>query len=149
MVLRIKQQEINILWNIWSYPSHRVNSCEHINQIKLIFFFSPSPLGENNKNQRGLRWWYSGWGSSRQCGGRGWDPWSGKIPHAWERLSPRGTTAEPSKLHVLSSGAQSPHSTAREAAAMRRQRAAERAAPTRCSERKPALQRRPGTAKNK
>ena len=69
MVLRIKQQEINILWNIWPYPSHRVNSCEHINQIKLIFFFSPSHLGENNKNQRGLRWWYSGWGSSRQCGG--------------------------------------------------------------------------------
>ena len=96
MVLRIKQQEINILWNIWPSPSHRVNSCEHINQIKLIFFFSPSHLGENNDNQRGLRWWYSGWGSSRQCGGRGLDPWSGKIPHAWEQLSPRGTTAEAS-----------------------------------------------------
>ena len=99
MGLRIKQQEINILWNIWPYPSHRVNSCEHINQIKLIFFFSPSHLGENIKNQRGLPWWYSGWGASCQCGGHGLDPWSGKIPHAKEQLSPWGTTTEPSSCN--------------------------------------------------
>ena len=30
-----------------------------------------------------------------QCRGHGFDPWSGKIPHAAEQLSPSATTTEP------------------------------------------------------
>ena len=36
----------------------------------------------------GLPWWRSGWESACQCGGHGFEPWSGRIPHATEQLSP-------------------------------------------------------------
>ena len=36
----------------------------------------------------GLPWWRSGWESACQCRGHGLKPWSGKIPHATEQLSP-------------------------------------------------------------
>ena len=42
----------------------------------------------------GLPWWRSGWSSCR-CKGHRFDPWSGKIPHAAEQLSPCATTTEP------------------------------------------------------
>ena len=32
--------------------------------------------------------------SACQCRGHGFDPWSGKIPHAVEQLSPCATTTE-------------------------------------------------------
>ena len=44
---------------------------------------------------RGLPWGHSGRESSCQCRGRGFYPWSGKIPHASERLSPCTATTEP------------------------------------------------------
>jgi len=43
----------------------------------------------------GLPWWLSGKESACQCRRCGFDPCSGKIPHALEQLSPRTTTAEP------------------------------------------------------
>ena len=43
----------------------------------------------------GLPWWHSGWESACQCRGHGFDPWSGKIPHAVDQLSPWATTTEP------------------------------------------------------
>ena len=43
----------------------------------------------------GLPWWHSGQESSCQCRGHGFEPWSGKIPHAAEQLSPCATTTEP------------------------------------------------------
>ena len=43
----------------------------------------------------GLPWWHSGWESACQCGEHGFDPWSGRIPHATEQLSPCTTTTEP------------------------------------------------------
>ena len=43
----------------------------------------------------GLPWWRSGWESACQCRGHGFEPWSGKIPHAVEQLSPCTTTTEP------------------------------------------------------
>ena len=43
----------------------------------------------------GLPWWSSGKESAFQCRGHGFDPWSGKIPHAVEQLSPSTTTTEP------------------------------------------------------
>ena len=36
----------------------------------------------------GLPWWRSGWESACRCGGHGFEPWSGKIPHAAEQLGP-------------------------------------------------------------
>ena len=36
----------------------------------------------------GLPWWHSGWESACQCRGHGFEPWSGKIPHATEQLGP-------------------------------------------------------------
>ena len=43
----------------------------------------------------GLPWWLSGKESTCQCRRHGFDPWSGKIPHAVEQLSQRITTIEP------------------------------------------------------
>ena len=42
----------------------------------------------------GLAWWRRGWESARQCMGNGFKPWSRKIPHATEQLSPCATTTE-------------------------------------------------------
>ena len=38
--------------------------------------------------QVGLPWWCSGSESACQCRGHGFEPWSGKIPHAAEQLGP-------------------------------------------------------------
>ena len=43
----------------------------------------------------GLPWWCSGYKSACQCRGHGFEPWSRKIPHAVEQLSPCATTTEP------------------------------------------------------
>ena len=50
---------------------------------------------------RGLPWWRSGWESACQCRGHGFEPWSGKIPHAAEQLSPCTTTTEPARLEPV------------------------------------------------
>ena len=46
----------------------------------------------------GLPWWRSGWESACQCRGHGFEPWSGKIPHATEQLGPWATITEPARL---------------------------------------------------
>ena len=43
---------------------------------------------------QGLPWWYSGWESTCQCREYGFDPWSGKIPHASKQLSLCTTATE-------------------------------------------------------
>ena len=50
---------------------------------------------------RGLPWWRSGWESACQCRGHGFEPWSGKIPHAAEQLGPWATIAEPALLEPV------------------------------------------------
>ena len=50
---------------------------------------------------RGLPWWRSGWESACQCRGYGFEPWSGKIPHAAERLGPCATITEPVRLEPV------------------------------------------------
>ena len=47
------------------------------------------------KYAKGFPSWSSGRESACQCRGHGFDPWSGKIPHAAEQLSPCTTTTEP------------------------------------------------------
>ena len=53
---------------------------------------SCSSISKKKPNQkmggRGLPWWRSGWESACQCRGRGFEPWSGRIPHAAEQLGP-------------------------------------------------------------
>ena len=49
----------------------------------------------------GLPWWHSGWESACQCREHGFEPWSGKIPHAAEQLGPWATTTEPARLEPV------------------------------------------------
>ena len=55
----------------------------------------------NKKQGTGLPWWRSGWESACQCRGHGFEPWSGKIPHAAEQLGPWATTTEPVRLELV------------------------------------------------
>ena len=50
---------------------------------------------------QGLPWWRSGWESACQCRGHGFEPWSGKIPHAAEQLCPWATITEPARLEPV------------------------------------------------
>ena len=90
----------------------------------------------------GLPWWRSGWESACQCRGHGFEPWSGKIPHAAEHLGPWATTTEPARLEPVP----------------RSKRGRDSETPTHCDEEWPPLattresphtKRRPDTAKNK
>ena len=65
---------------------------------------------KQKKNTCGLPSWFSGKESAWQCRRHGFQPWSGKIPHAGEHLSSCTTTVEPvlqsqgtatTKAHVL------------------------------------------------
>ena len=49
----------------------------------------------------GLPWWCSGWESACQSRGHGFEPWSGKIPHATEQLGPWATITEPARLEPV------------------------------------------------
>ena len=63
------------------------------------------PVGKYKNQVQGLPWWRSGWESACQCRAHGFEPWSGKIPHAVERLGPWATVAEPARLEpVLRNG---------------------------------------------
>ena len=55
-----------------------------------------------NNNSQGLPWWRSGWESACQCRGHGFEPWSGKIPHATEQqLGLWATITEPVRLEPV------------------------------------------------
>ena len=47
------------------------------------------------KRVLGLPWWLSGKESTYPCKRHGFNPWSGKIPHPVEQLSPSTATIEP------------------------------------------------------
>ena len=52
-----------------------------------LFPFQKSFLIFSIKNgAQGLPWGRGGWESACQCRGRGFEPWSGRIPHAAEQL---------------------------------------------------------------
>ena len=97
-----------------------------------------------------LPWWHSGWESAYQCRGRWFDPWSGKIPHAEEQLSPCATTTGPVSHNYWSPCAWSPCSATREATAMRSPRTATKSSPSSLQLKKArAQQQRPNAAKSK
>ena len=68
--------------------------------ISMYFFQIFSIIGYY-KILRGLPWWRSGWESACRCRGHGLEPWSGRIPHAAERLGPWATTTEPACLEPV------------------------------------------------
>ena len=55
----------------------------------------------HSKKIRGLPWGRSGWESACQCRGHGFEPWSGRIPHAAEQLGPWATITEPVRLEPV------------------------------------------------
>ena len=56
---------------------------------------------EGQKQSTGLPWWRSGWESACRCRGHGFEPWSGKIPHAAGQLGLCATTTEPARLEPV------------------------------------------------
>ena len=50
---------------------------------------------DSRVNDWGLSWWQSGRESTCQCRRQSFDPWSRKIPHITEQVSPWITTTEP------------------------------------------------------
>ena len=69
--------------------------------LPLIKWFFLTPPASWLRLTMGLPWWRSGWESACQCGGHGFEPWSGKIPRAAERLGPWATTAELARLEPV------------------------------------------------
>ena len=57
-----------------------------------------------NNAVEGLPWWRNGWESACRCGGRGFEPWSGGIPHAAKRLGRWATITEPARLEPVLRG---------------------------------------------
>jgi len=68
-------------------------------ELHLYSLMSPSTSLEGTSKrgarQMGLPWWLSGKEPACQCRRRGFNPWSGKIPHAVEQLSLCATNTEP------------------------------------------------------
>ena len=67
-------------------PPVKMYSLEGYNIVQFFFFL---------KQVKGLPWRLSGGESTCQRRRHRFNPWSGKIPHAAEQLSPCGTTTEP------------------------------------------------------
>ena len=61
-----------------------------------MVFLSFSSFKKKKKNVefQGLPWWLSGKETSCRCRRHGFDPWSGKISHATQQLSPYATSIE-------------------------------------------------------
>ena len=67
----------------------------------LVISIDTYHIKNENRDILGFPWWRSGWESACQCGGHGFEPWSGKIPHAAEQLGPWATITEPVHLEPV------------------------------------------------
>ena len=92
-----------------------INVIGYINQSNYLYF---KPIPYLKVMSLGLPRWHSGLESTCRCRGHGFNPWSGKIPHAAEQLNPCATTTEPVCHNYWSPRAEGPCST-REATAVR------------------------------
>ena len=81
--------------NLISMPSKTTNRAWKLN--KDMFRYA---MQKNVASRR--PWWCSGWESACRCRRHGFEPWSGKIPHAAEQLSPCATTTEPMRHNYWS-----------------------------------------------
>ena len=82
----------NIMLSEWSQIQKAIFRYPYL-KYSLVFYVL--------KYTQGLPWWRSGWESVCQCRGHGFKPWSGKIPHAAEQLSPWATITEPAHLEPV------------------------------------------------
>ena len=82
--------------HVWTEGSSLMNCCSSQELSDGTFF---KFLFKNEYS--GLPWWRSGWESACRCRGHGFEPWSGKIPHAAEQLGPWATTTEPVRLEPV------------------------------------------------
>ena len=109
----ISHQTISTSSTVFPSPSYRLGEVQSVN--KGYRFRSPLVCKSWNwaipiictkdctfkTKHPGLPWWRSGWESACQCRGHGFEPWSGKIPHAMERLGPWATITEPARLEPV------------------------------------------------
>ena len=103
-----------------------------------------------NIQEWGLSWWCSGWDSACQCREHGFSPWSEKIPHATEQLSPWATTTKPVCCNSWSPCALKPVLCNRDATTMRSPDTATQSSPRSSQLEKAHMQQqRPSRAKNK
>ena len=106
--------EFQVLSMVYAVPkAYKVCLFSSIAMTSLFFFHNSieNHLSVTKKiyivliKSKGLLWWRSGWESPCQCRGHGFEPWSGKIPHAAEQVGPWATTTEPARLEpVLRNG---------------------------------------------
>ena len=85
----------NFPWDYWVSKSYRIFENSFSYQITNVYSSLRPVSTYVKKILQGLPWWHSGLESACQCRGHGFEPWSGKIPHAAEQLSPCTTTTEP------------------------------------------------------
>ena len=90
-------------------PSHQTSVSDRALTLRLCRKRIPTKMESSEtskifirkKRSTGLPWWRSGWESACQCRGHGFEPWSGKTPHAAEQLGPWATTTEPACLEPV------------------------------------------------
>ena len=88
------------LWRpVWSFLGKLKIELPYDPEIPLLGLYPEKTIIQ--KDTCGLPWWRSGWESACQCRGHGFEPWSGKIPRAAERLGPWATAAEPARLEPV------------------------------------------------
>ena len=88
------------LWYIWY-----INLGDMATLFLSIVDYPEHQIPSLCQKGEGLPRWRSGWESACQCRGHGFEPWSGKIPHAAEQLGPWATVTEPARLEpVLRNG---------------------------------------------
>ena len=81
-------------------------------ECKLIKVLWRTELRFIKKPVVGLPWRFSGLEFTRLCRGQGFCPWSGRIPHAVEQLSPGATSTDPVLRNKRSHHSEKPMCTA-------------------------------------
>ena len=102
MVCKYFPHSFHFLDGIFLFPIlhlHPPSSIIIIVVVVVVIITITSSIGSKKvlirNTDAGLPRWRSGWESACRCGGHGFEPWSGRIPHAAEQLGPCATTTEP------------------------------------------------------
>ena len=131
-----------------SITSERILSVSCL-EYNYVCHYSGIRKGELKCRLLRLPWWLSEEESAFQCRGHRFNPWSNKIPHALEQVSPWATTTEPTVLQLPKPVCLEPCST-RETAAMRSLCTTMKSTPSSLQLGKTWIsQQRPSVAKNK
>ena len=137
----LKELGAQVVGRAWQYLKSWIREFIQPSQCQRVKI--GKEFSDDKNRPRGLRWWRSGWESACQCRGHGIDPWSGKIPHAVEQLSPCAATTEACRPRACAPQQEKPLQW--EGSTPQR-----RVGSARCQLKKArAQQRRPNTAKNK